>query len=540
MEPQAPHDDSRPRGKECPDGKEPDLQVEIRQYQTLLQILDKPKSAIKVIVAIVILALAIFMALAFTTIAIKRFYPYNEIKTNAFGATTMQNEEVELTYWLFNTADLWGNSGIRVERGDKLTIRASGKSNTSIHHLVDNAFFNARPSYRWVGTEGEPRSANTRTAYRIYGKRDPDALIMQVVPEEVANKDQLPEKYLRPDLVAGNDDEEDPHSRFYYIGKERTDLIINQPGELRFAVNDIVLTRRCIDSMLRHNDLVFKRLYGEEDYIKILMLRQDTTALVRLFAGKYFETYRDSSCNGKEFMAEIKRRDKPTETLTIRLEEHPEQRKNLLAFIINQDPDSWTTGKRINDLRKQCDTLKTFYHFVSKHPKYDEKNSLCKAIGYYFMTHKDFMPEFIDKVKEEDKSKNKNEDKKWRKIAEKLFADTMLLGGFRDSCKNVYYRKYQCLKNALNKIEPLCEKWRIANQDGLYFGPHPCPLLAPLEDSLTGRSPLAMTNQDSQLRIYPFYNEMTYYREANYYDAWYEDNIGSFLIVVERRKNSPQ
>lgn len=246
----------------------------------------------KVIAAMVTLAMAIFMALAFTTIAIKRFYPYNEIKTNAFGATTMQSEEVELTYWLFNTAELWGNSGIRVERGDQLTIRASGKSNTSIHHLVDRAFYNARPRYRWVGTEGEPRPSNTRTAYRIYGERDPDALIMQVVPErESDDVKKLPEEYLRPDFVRSISNEEDPENRFYYIGKERTDLMINQSGTLRFAVNDIVLTDACIDSLVRHNDVIFKDIYGKDQYIDLLLLKHDTLMLERLLEQRHPTIY---------------------------------------------------------------------------------------------------------------------------------------------------------------------------------------------------------------------------------------------------------
>lgn len=29
---------------------------------------------------------------------------------------------------------------------------------------------------------------------------------------------------------------------------------------------------------------------------------------------------------------------------------------------------------------------------------------------------------------------------------------------------------------------------------------------------------------------------MSYYNEQRYYNAWYDDNVGSFLIVVELKK----
>ncbi|MBO4660358.1 MAG: hypothetical protein J5610_02740 [Prevotella sp.] len=49
----------------------------------------------------------------------------------------MKSEDKEVIYWLLNTADVWANSGIHVEKGDELTIRASGLSHAGIHHLVD-------------------------------------------------------------------------------------------------------------------------------------------------------------------------------------------------------------------------------------------------------------------------------------------------------------------------------------------------------------------------------------------------------------------
>ena len=36
---------------------------------------------------------------------------------------------------------------------------------------------------------------------------------------------------------------------------------------------------------------------------------------------------------------------------------------------------------------------------------------------------------------------------------------------------------------------------------------------------------------------YPLVNELIYYKEKKYRDPWYMDNVGSFLIVIERKTN---
>ena len=385
------------------DDKKPALTVEIRKYQTLLEILDNPKHGLKVFASLLVLVTIVFMALAFITIAIKRIYPYNEIKTNAFGATTMQSENVEITYWLFNTAELWANSGIRVEAGDVLTIRASGRSNTAIHHLVDAARKNRRLRHKWVGTEGEPRPDNARTEFRLYPERDPDALIMQVIPESEAKgfHKELKDMYLNPrygDATAN-------FERMYYIGKEHTDLVVTQSGILHFAVNDIVLTKECIEEMLKKNEELIKGHLGE----------------------KYDNTLSDSQLVDKIF----------------------------------------DLCKKGNDVR--------------------EKNE---------QSYKELV----------------------------------------DSIKKTYLKSIP--------------EWFDANQKpGMNFGPHPVKLLPgnidrnsynELKEKYESNKDL--TNDEKldyiiATNIFPFYNEMNYYMDNNYVDAWFEDNVGSFLIVIERRKN---
>lgn len=439
------------------DDKKPALTVEIRKYQTLLEILDNPKHGLKVFASLLVLVTVVFMALAFITIAIKRIYPYNEIKTNAFGATTMQSEDVELTYWLFNTAELWANSGIRVEAGDILTIRASGRSNTAIHHLVDAASENQRLRHRWVGTEGEPRPDNARTEFRLYPERDPDALIMQVIPESEAKvfHKELKDMYLNPRY--GDDDAAVTKNfeRMYYIGKEHTDLVITQSGILHFAVNDIVLTEECIDEMLKRN----------EDLIK-----------------------------------------------------------GHLGKIYDGTISYWPLVDKICGLRKECDNLKKDYMI------------LCR--------------DSVELKKKHDSTELK-----------KAF----------DIIKQQYNDKIKEIVDSLNKHKSHISNWDQANQEcGMKLGPHPVALLSGIDDknyedninyNLSSENIIQKYNKDGEdhknnanniggesfvckdlediiaKNILPFYNEMHYYKYEKYVDAWFEDNVGSFLIVIERRKN---
>ncbi|MDR3046371.1 MAG: hypothetical protein LBU51_02000 [Bacteroidales bacterium] len=233
--------------------KQNTLKVEIISNKSLFEILGDTKRVWKIILVLFILVFTIFIALTFVTIAIKSIYPYNDIKINALGATTMQNEDKEVIYWLFNTVDLWANSGIKVKKGDILTIRASGRSHTAIHHLVDDAENNKELDDKWVSTDGEgkmdsPRD-KIRAQYRIFKNKPQDALLMQVVPDGINIKDTTTDDSYRIFEYVSNNLQ--PRDNYYYIGKEREDLLIHRNGILHFAVNDIVLTDSVIEIMQR-------------------------------------------------------------------------------------------------------------------------------------------------------------------------------------------------------------------------------------------------------------------------------------------------
>lgn len=218
------------------------ISIELTRYKSLLEALGDPKKVFRMIVTISAIGVLLFAGITLVVISIKRIYPYSDITTNAFGATTIKNEKSEVSYWLLNTAELWSNSGIKVKKGQTIRITASGRKHTAVHHLVKDANDNA-PGLTdpWVGTEGFPeqRSANqvrdnARAKYRIFPGENQDALLVQVVPFDGSLQD-------RPDEANPN--------QFRLVGREK-EIHIDEDGYLYFSINDIVLDDRTVVRMM--------------------------------------------------------------------------------------------------------------------------------------------------------------------------------------------------------------------------------------------------------------------------------------------------
>ena len=224
-------------------GETQKISIELYKYKTLIDALEDRHKVKRVIITIFILGMLLFAGITVITLSIKRLYPYSDITTNGLGATTIKSEKNEVSYWLFNTAILWANSGIAVDKGDIITIRASGKSHTAIHHLYDAAKNNKEKWNNWVGSEGESdQQSGERDTYRRRFRIFPDmpsgALLMQVKVSDNGPFDTP---------LEGDPD------NFYFIGKERQHIYINNGGTLCFAVNDIVLNRSTITSLMWEN-----------------------------------------------------------------------------------------------------------------------------------------------------------------------------------------------------------------------------------------------------------------------------------------------
>ena len=238
--------------------------IEIVRHKRLFEILENPRAMWKVIASLFVIVGVFFIGLALVVLVVKSFYPYNVIKTNPYGATIIKNEDKEVIYWLFNTAELWANSGIEVKKNDRITIRASGAANTAIHYLVDGASDDFQPKFSWVGTEGIERNTG-HSAFRGKFRLVPDApfgkLLMQIIP---VSKQKDRGKWIKESTYIDGTDEKGVQNHIFTIGKERIELVIPCDGVLHFADNDVVMSDKNIKDMYLESLRLFQESIEED------------------------------------------------------------------------------------------------------------------------------------------------------------------------------------------------------------------------------------------------------------------------------------
>lgn len=228
------------------------VELEIVRYRELLETLRQPLMIWRLLITCLFLVIVVFFGLAMVVMSVKKIYPYSTIKTNIYGATTMGTEDKDVTYWLFNTAEMWANSGISVDEGDVITVRSSGAWHTAIHHLVKQAEDNKELTDKYTGSEGrERREANDafRARFRFVDDITDGTLLMCIIPEDSVKHSadaQASSNSKFRDYANGISEQQ-----IYEIGKERRDFRITKKGVLHFAVNDIPLTRDNIKTIYK-------------------------------------------------------------------------------------------------------------------------------------------------------------------------------------------------------------------------------------------------------------------------------------------------
>ena len=250
--------------------------IEIVRHKRLFEILENPRAMWKVIASLFVIVGVFFIGLALVVLVVKSFYPYNVIKTNPYGATIIKNEDKEVIYWLFNTAELWANSGIEVKKNDRITIRASGAANTAIHYLVDGASDDFQPGFSWVGTEGLERNTG-HSAFRGQFRLVPDApfgkLLMQIIP---VSKQKNRADWIKSSTYIDDTDEKGEKNQIFTIGKERIELVVPCDGVLHFAVNDVVMSDKNIKDMYLKSLQLFKESINDNNGKNELQLYIDS------------------------------------------------------------------------------------------------------------------------------------------------------------------------------------------------------------------------------------------------------------------------
>lgn len=235
--------------------EKPKIEIEINKYKRLVDVLNNPKMLAKAIVVLAVIIVLVFVGVSAIALVIKRFYPYKAVETNKYGATVIKNEDTEVTYWLFNSADLWANSGVEVEKGQRITVRTSGAFHSAIHHLVEDASKNKQRD-KWLNATGGMQSLNphdkARSKFKIADEYEFNTVIMQVIPNRLLKKGRdwfkQVDDTLYWDYIDGGSSNL-AQANIYRIGEGYENIEIQEDGILCFACNDIALTQRKIDKM---------------------------------------------------------------------------------------------------------------------------------------------------------------------------------------------------------------------------------------------------------------------------------------------------
>ena len=234
--------------------EKPKLEIEISRYKGILDMIADTRKLAKLILVMAVVLILVFAGVTAIVLIVKKFYPYNTVNTNKYGATVIESEKKDVIYWLFNSADLWANSGIEVKAGDVISVQTSGSFHTAIHHLADDAKGNVELRDPWMkpdGGEAGSEKDKARAEYRIAPNLPPNIILMQVVPAEDENrkgnvnewyKELLMRKDSRDSIVAEGYIAGGGIADIYIIGKERKNIRIQSDGILHFAVNDVALT----------------------------------------------------------------------------------------------------------------------------------------------------------------------------------------------------------------------------------------------------------------------------------------------------------
>lgn len=268
------------------------MEIEISRYKTLIEALGDPKRVVRLMILLMATVIILVLGIISVIYGIKRFYPYKSINSNDYGATFIKDEDNEIIYWLFNTADLWANSGIVVKEGDIISVHTSGAFNPSIHHVVKDANDNIKLRDPWVLSGGKGRleygqlysQEVARDKFRIAPYAPFSVILMQVMPNDIV--DNLDRGWLRNPLLAPyvdgyadwvypwNKDEDKAKKKkeekkfvvpdIYVIGPGKESIRIRKDGVLHFAVNDIALTYENIVRMEQSKETKdkFKKVKG--------------------------------------------------------------------------------------------------------------------------------------------------------------------------------------------------------------------------------------------------------------------------------------
>lgn len=496
------------------------MKIEISKYKDLVDALGNPVHVARMVLLIAAVAAILAVGIIAVVCGIKRFYPYKSINSNPYGATIIQDEDNEIIYWLFNTADLWANSGIKVKEGDVISVHTSGAFHTAIHHLVKDANNNTDMKNLWVPSKGggliEKSPYYDRDKARLKFCIAPDieynTILMQVVPERICGNNEKPNwrtdpKYQcyvdgLPDTIYHNDYYKKgiraklSEADIYEIGSMKESIRIRTEGILHFAVNDIVLTPRIIDSMISSSN--YKKELGINEVTNVWYAKKEE---------------RFDSLFTPDGLAIIKK--------------HYEKKDNIKNITIKSDTIS-TDGLefenlyRCNLIDKYGNINKKFWKKGIVHLYEHSYDSLWDDISYLkrmgFITSDTYSLKDTSIIKKSEYIADSLWDTIYQRKEKFHKKDTSLLKVNRKKTSKDSY----IYLDSISLKDSTLTRYTISGNTCLHLTDSLCNILylKRLEFVKNFRQPY----------------ETEYYKDTEFIDAWFVDNIGSFMIVIERKK----
>lgn len=163
--------------------------------------------------------------------------------SNRQGAMVMEQPLLRTHHmFLFNTAQLWGDTGIEVMDGDEVEITVSGGFFNSIISQIKQARTNVIvPDAQYFNptltiNDGYS-SKNTFRNFRVNPDADYGAVLYRIVPEIMGNQSLVKSDTLNQGVLS--------------LSKQKAIIHVTSPGTLQLTINDITLLKDSINGWNR-------------------------------------------------------------------------------------------------------------------------------------------------------------------------------------------------------------------------------------------------------------------------------------------------
>lgn len=214
---------------------------------------------------IVLYIIAIIFILVFFVKSVLLFNPKSSV--NEQGAITIpQSCGVEHYIYMFNAAEPWANTGIKVLKGDEIKVSASGSFYGKISQMNNCAEDNDTLPFSRIVVSSELKLANDSIRELLMYKEKQKAKFGSLLM-------QIKEDWEDPSY--DSDDNRGKIVQLNFVNEKGFDVInVDTPGVLCFAVNDIYFTPNIV-KIISNNKGLQKKLEIEsvkynKDHVPVL------------------------------------------------------------------------------------------------------------------------------------------------------------------------------------------------------------------------------------------------------------------------------